>query len=294
MPHAPGHVINLRANLALRTDHDLGCRRWRWRAQIGHEVADGEIGLVADRGDRRDGAGRDGARDRFLVERPEIFERSSAAADEDDVVQLPAREVPDRDRDLSRGISALHADRINLHLQPLEAAPENVEDVANRSAGRAGDDGDPLRQHRNRLLSRRIEQSFIGELLLELLECQLQCAEAGRLDGDSVELELPLLFVKREASADDELQSVFDAEAEETCVRREQHHAHLGPRILDRKIDMTGSGTDDVRRFALDAYVVVSKELDVDLPDELTYFPDALGHGAHVIQINSGKLVALP
>src|SRR4051812_13041482 len=294
MAHAPRHVIDLRTNLALRADHDLGCRRRRGSAQIGHEVADGEIGLVADRGDRRNGAGRNGARDRFLVERPKIFERSSAAADEDDVVQLPAREVSDGDRDLARGIAALHADRINLHLQPFEAASEDVEDVANRSTGRAGNDGDPLRQHRNRLLSRRIEQSFLGELLFELLECQLQRAEAGRLDGDSVELELPLLFVKREASADDELQSVFNAEAEEACVRREQDHAHLGSRILNRKIDMTGSGTDDVRRFALDAYVVVSKELDVDLTDELTYFPDALGHGTHVIQINSGKLVALP
>jgi hypothetical protein len=56
---------------------------------------------------------------------------------------------------------------------------------------------------------------------------------------------------------------------------------------------MSGGGTDHIRRFTFDAYVVVTKELYVDLTDELTYFPDTLGHTAHVIEINSGKLVAL-
>ena len=106
----------------------------------------------------------------------------------------------------------------------------------------------------------------------------MQRAEAGRLDGDGVELELALLLVQRQTSADDELQSVLDAEAEEARIRGEEHHAHLRAGILDRKINMTGRGTDHVRRFAFDAYVVVTKELYVDLTDELTYFPDALGH----------------
>ena len=141
-----------------------------------------------------------------------------------------------------------------------------------------GDDGDALRQHRNRLLARGIEEAFIGELLLELLERQLQRAEAGRLDGDGVELELALLLVKRQPAADDELQSVLDAEAEEARVRGEEHHAHLRARIFDRKIKMAGRGTDDIRRFAFDADVVVTKEIEVDLTDELADFPDALGH----------------
>jgi hypothetical protein len=46
---------------------------------------------------------------------------------------------------------------------------------------------------------------------------------------------------------------------------------------------MTGGRTDHIGRFAFDAYVVVTKELDVDLTDELTYFPDALGHGSHML-----------
>ena len=167
---------------------------------------------------------------------------------------------------------------IDLHVQSFEAASEDVEDVADGGAGRAGDDGDALRQHRDRLLARGIEEAFIGELLFELLERQLQRAEAGRLDGDGVELELALLLVERQASADDELQSVLDAEAEEARVRGEEHDAHLRARILDRKINVSGGGTDHIRRFAFDAYVVVSKELYVDLTDELTYFPDALGH----------------
>src|SRR5438270_7445689 len=118
-------------------------------------------------------------------------------------------------------------------MQAFETAPEDVQYVANGGAGRAGDDGNPLRQHRNRLLARGIEETFVGELLLELLERQLQRAETGRLDGDCVELELALLFVQRQTSADDKLQSVLDAEAEEARIRGEEHHAHLRARILD-------------------------------------------------------------
>ena len=47
---------------------------------------------------------------------------------------------------------------------------------------------------------------------------------------------------------------------------------------------MAGGRTHDVRRLPLDAYVVVSKELYVDLTDELTYLPDALGHAGMLLK----------
>ncbi len=82
-----------------------------------------------------------------------------------------------------------------------------------------------MRQHGNRLLATVVEQTFLGEALLELFECELQRAEAGRLNRDGVELELPLLFVDGETPPHDELQSVLDAEAEKSRVRRKEDHA---------------------------------------------------------------------
>jgi len=74
LPDATHGMVNMRTNVDLRADDDLRGSGWRRRAQIGDEVADREVGLVADAGDRRDRARRDGARNRFLIERPEVFE----------------------------------------------------------------------------------------------------------------------------------------------------------------------------------------------------------------------------
>ena len=54
-------------------------------AQVGHEIGDGDVGLVAHGRDHRHGTGGDGARHGLFVEGPQIFERAAAAAHNDDV-----------------------------------------------------------------------------------------------------------------------------------------------------------------------------------------------------------------
>lgn len=49
---------------------ELGRARRRGRAQVGGEVCDGEVGLVADAAHQRQRAGAHGTRERFVVERP--------------------------------------------------------------------------------------------------------------------------------------------------------------------------------------------------------------------------------
>ena len=63
----------------------LGGRGRRRRAGIGDEVDEGPVGLVADRGDERDGARGDGAGDDLLVEAPEVLEAAAAAGDDHQV-----------------------------------------------------------------------------------------------------------------------------------------------------------------------------------------------------------------
>ena len=57
----------------------------RGRAQVRHEVSNGEIGLVADGGNGGHGARGQGAGDGFLVEGPQVLEASSAARDDEEV-----------------------------------------------------------------------------------------------------------------------------------------------------------------------------------------------------------------
>ena len=49
-------------------------RRPDIRAQVGDEIGDGDIGLVADGGHYGHGTARDGARHRLFIERPQIFD----------------------------------------------------------------------------------------------------------------------------------------------------------------------------------------------------------------------------
>ena len=48
--------------------------RRRGRAQVGGEIGQGEVGLVADRGDHRHRAGGDRAHQGLVVERPQVFQ----------------------------------------------------------------------------------------------------------------------------------------------------------------------------------------------------------------------------
>ena len=63
------------------------------------------------------------------------------------------------------------------------------------------------------------------------------------------------------------------------ALRGEEDHAHLRARVLDRKVQMSGGGAHEVRHLALHRDIVVAKEIEVDLPDQLAHCVDALSHG---------------
>ncbi len=90
----------------IRHDETPG-HRWRRGADIGGEVDERHVLLVADRGDDGHGAGRDGSHEALVGERQEIFEAAAAARDDDDVGTPPA-ELGDRGGDLRGGPRALN------------------------------------------------------------------------------------------------------------------------------------------------------------------------------------------
>ena len=109
----------LGAQILLDRDGQLGGGRRRRRPQVGDEIGDGEVGLVADGRDHRDAAGDDGPRHRLFVEGPEIFQRSAAPRHDDDVDVVDRRQAPQRRRDRQRG--PLSLDRCGRH---QDRAPE--------------------------------------------------------------------------------------------------------------------------------------------------------------------------
>ena len=209
---APCLPIEARAQFFFRGDHHLRGSRGRRRANIRDEIGDREIRLVTDGGDDRYGAPDDGARNRLLVEGPQVLSRSTATPDDHDVDAGHAADGPDGIGDLSRCAFALHPRRPDDEVDVGMAAGEDLDDIAERRSGERRDDADLRRQRRQRPLARKIEEALGLELLLQLLERQLQRAETLRLKVVAEQLILALRLVDGQPPARHHAQSVFGLE----------------------------------------------------------------------------------
>ena len=88
-------------------------------------------------GDHRNLAGRNRARHHFLVERPQIFERTAAARDDDHVRDLCAIEISQRGHNFRCRAFALHVHRITAARERLaKRRLQYAQNVANGRAGR--------------------------------------------------------------------------------------------------------------------------------------------------------------
>ena len=118
-------------------------------AQIGYEVGDGEVGLVADGGNDGDFRAGDGSGEDFLVKVPEVFEGTSAAPDDQDFGFWGSGLcLANGAGDGFFGPFSLNGDGEEKDLEPRRAAVEDVEDVLEGGAAAGGDKADDLRGKR--------------------------------------------------------------------------------------------------------------------------------------------------
>ena len=232
--------IDPAAEFILGRDDELGSRRRSRRAEVGDEVGNGDVGLVADAGDDRHGNARDGACDHLLVERPEIFDRSAAAREDDDVDASDTANLPQRARHVRRRVRALHPRRAYDQMDVRVASTEHVDDVADGRAVERGDDADLARQRRQRPLARRVEEPLVLQPFLQLIERELQRAEAVRLEVLAHELVLALRLVHRDLAARDDSKTVFRLELQISERGAEDDRADLRSTVLQREIQVSG------------------------------------------------------
>ena len=118
--------------------------------------------------------------------------------------------------EIGRRVLALHARRPDDDPRGRVADGQDAEDVAQRRAVERRDDADASRQHGQRALATRVEEAFGAEPLLQLLEGQLERAEAVRLERVADDLVLALGGIHADAAARDDVLAVFGRELEQT------------------------------------------------------------------------------
>ena len=164
--------------------------------------------------------------------------------------QRGAAEVFDAAADLLHRAFALHQRGEEPDVQAGKAARENLDHVGDGGAARRGDDADAARKARQRPLALRREQSLGGQFLLELLEGQLQRAQALRLQHFHQQLVFAAGFVDIDAAARQHGQAVLRLEFPVAVGRAEGHALHLRVAFLEGEVVVAAGGQLEAGDFA--------------------------------------------
>jgi hypothetical protein len=220
---------------------------------------------VADGRDDGHARGADGARHLLLIERPEVFGRAAAAADDDGVepffgaaafdgAPVVVVQTPDGLGDLAGGALALHAHGREEQADGARAARDGADDVADGRARRARDDADAARKQRQLPLARLVKQPLGGQPLAQLLEGHAQRARADGVERLDQKLVLAARLVDGEAAARAHEQAVRGPEADAPVDAAEALGAQLRRLVLDREVPVARLRRAEVRNLALDPH----------------------------------------
>jgi len=114
-----------------------------------------------------------------------------------------------------------------------------MQDVADHSTGRRGDDADHFRQPRQQLLARLVEQAFGGELALALFHQRHQRADPGARAPRS-RSGISTNRIGRELAGGDDLKPLLRLEAHPAMDALPDHRLDLGALVLEREIAVPG------------------------------------------------------
>ena len=172
----------------------------RGGAEIGGEIADGEIDFVADRADDWKFGGDDGAGSQFFVKGPQVFKAAAASRNQNKVERMPAdfRKVIEKFEaasDLTRRVGTLHSAGRQEYFERRITAFDDVQDIVQCSAIEAGDEADARREFGNGAFSSWREEAFGVEFLFEAFEGGLEFSRALKFQVNDAKLILSARFI---------------------------------------------------------------------------------------------------
>ena len=127
--------LNAIGDVVERRGDQLGSSGGRGGAQVGDEVGNGEVGLVADGRDDGELGSGDGFGEEFGIEGGKVFERAAAAGDDDEVGVASAIEIGNAGGDFGGSSFSLNKRGIDEDVEAGVATIDDVEEVADDSAG---------------------------------------------------------------------------------------------------------------------------------------------------------------
>src|ERR1700728_78873 len=197
--------------LLARAHDNFGGSRRRGSSKIGDEIRDSEIALVSDSSDHRNFGSDNRANEYFLVKGPQIFERASAARNNDHFHGFHTIEITQSRHNFARRKITLDLHGIQHHMRIGKPSLQDTQNIENGGSGRRGDHADATREQGQRLFSTFVKQALVGEALFQLFESDLQSASAHRLDVADVNLVLTARFIDAERASHGDAQSVLRA-----------------------------------------------------------------------------------
>ena len=210
--------------LSLVGHGNLRRRRRGGSPRVGHEVGDGEVGLVAHAGDHGQTRRVDGPRHPLIIEGPQFFQRSAAPRDDDSLCFRVLIEGFNSGHDLQRRLVPLHQGRGENHFQQGVATPQDVQYIPESSARRRGDYAQAAGKGRQGPLALRVEEALGLQAFLEGLKLEVQSPQTSRLEVVYVELISALNLVDGDASVSKDGFAV-GGEVALPCGHRAPHHA---------------------------------------------------------------------
>jgi len=224
----------------------------RRRSLVGGEVGDGEVGLVTHAADHRNRRGRHRARDRLVVERPEILDRTATANQQQHLALAPPRGSRQRRDDRCRRVDPLHRRRVDDDRHAGRAPPQRGQHVAQRRRRGRGHHADRARHRRQRPLALRIEQALGLQSRLQLQEALVQVAGTGAAHRLDRQLVVAARLVQGDRGP--HLDAIAIARREVHVLRPPAEHdrAHLRRHVLQREVPVAAGGARHVRQFAAD------------------------------------------
>ena len=182
----------------------------------------------------------------FFIERPEVLQRTAAARQDDDVDSGVLRCRVERGNEFARRFVALNSTRNDAYRYRRKAARQHMQDVADCSTARGGDDANSPRQGRRLAPSGRVEQALGGQPRAQLLEFFLQRTAARHLQALDNQLVVAARLVQTDSAEADHLVAVVGPEVQPALALAEEGAAQLGAGVLEAEVDVSGCWSGEV------------------------------------------------